>query len=403
MNKRDLNIAIIGGGPAGLMTAILLSRKGIRSTVVERGKWPVDKVCGEGIMPLGVSLLEKYDLLRYIDKKWSRSFNGIRYINNDGQMAFGEFQNEPGLVVRRLALSSALFEAASIEENVTLIPQHDLINFTEAKEHVEIALKCKATGGEKTLSGFTYLIGADGLRSRVRKLNEMDGTIPGKQKNRMGARVHYELEPWDNKVQIWWQNGIESYVAPVSEKCVEFNFGWDHDVLAPQKMGTSLEAGLFSYFPELQRKVNGAKKLSPLKSWGPLPHRAKAPIIGRIALIGDSGLFYDQITGEGLSLAFVQAELVANTIENWDSPEGRSVFVDTLTSVGDKYIQITDFAMFFTRHPSCRRLMVWLLSRSPKLFSHLLHVNMGEFPLLRPPITLVMQALFFPQKKESTK
>ncbi len=252
-----MKVAIIGGGPAGLFTAILLARKGIRVEVFDKSIWPIEKVCGEGIMPLGVSLLEKYNLLKFIDKNQMRDFNGIRYINNDGQKAFGEFKKEPGKVIRRLALSEGLFKAASLEKKITLHSNNELVKIEEHSEFISINVKIN--GKKFSFEKFDYLIGADGLKSKVRSLSQLDGKKIKLQPNRMGARVHVEMKPWDNKVQVRWQDGIECYVAPSSNNCVEFNFGWDHDVLQPQNSikGGGLEKGLFSFFPELDAKAKG--------------------------------------------------------------------------------------------------------------------------------------------------
>lgn len=394
-------VCIIGGGPTGLMAGILLSRRGILTTIVEKNEWPIDKVCGEGIMPLGVGLLRKYDLLKFIDPMWSRKFVGIKYIDKSGESAEGYFKEEDGLVVRRIALSGGLYEAAKRESLLTLLPNHELLSFQETPDKILVTTRELQTQETVLIGEFDYLVGADGLRSKVRALTNRDGELPVKQKNRMGARVHYEIPPWDNKVQIWWEDGIECYVAPTSENCVEFNFGWDPDMVQPQK-GSSrngVEGNFFEFFPLLKDKIRGAKRLSPFKSWGPLPHKATTPLDRRVVLIGDSSIFYDQITGEGLSLAFLQAELLSETLPTWHTPQGRAKFLDTIKLVGTNYVRVTNFAMFFTRHPLCRKWMIRLLNRSPRLFTYLLHLNMGEYSVFRPPVNLLLQAIFFPKNE----
>ena len=109
-------------------------------------------------MPLGVALLRKYDILRRIDPKWSRPFTGIRYIDKDGRTAVGEFRDEPGMVVRRLALSDALHAAATDEPLITLRPRHELVGFDENAEQVSVTCKELDSGQISDLSlGYAHI------------------------------------------------------------------------------------------------------------------------------------------------------------------------------------------------------------------------------------------------------
>ena len=47
----DTDVLVVGGGPAGLAAAIAARRKGMRVRVVDGAVPPIDKACGEGLMP----------------------------------------------------------------------------------------------------------------------------------------------------------------------------------------------------------------------------------------------------------------------------------------------------------------------------------------------------------------
>ena len=51
MNADKADVLIVGGGPAGLATAIALRQKGASVTVADAMTPPIDKACGEGLMP----------------------------------------------------------------------------------------------------------------------------------------------------------------------------------------------------------------------------------------------------------------------------------------------------------------------------------------------------------------
>ncbi|MBT3981477.1 MAG: FAD-dependent monooxygenase [Bacteriovoracaceae bacterium] len=378
--KSELKIAIIGGGPSGMMSAIALARKGVEVALIEKSSWPIDKVCGEGIMPSGVEILKEFGVFELIDSKFYRKFVGINYIDCLGKgKARGEFQSGTGYVVRRTALSQALYKKACEYPSISLHPFTEFINFKLDDSKITVYVRDDSSGSEQSIENFDYIIGCDGIRSRVRKIANMDSSPPS-DKKRIGARAHFKMAPWSDCVDVWWNKGIECYVAPVSEEIVEFVFGWDHDVVKPQGKGKSsgLESGLFSFFPELEKKVEGVEKLSPLRSYGPLPTGSKGPIQGQVILVGDSCLFFDPITGEGLSLSFEQSKLLAENIFSLGHASGVQSYISKIVNIKTNYLRVTSLALVFTYFPWVRRVALWILSFCPSIFNHMLEVNMGR-------------------------
>ena len=90
--SNNLSFGIIGGGPAGLATAICLAEKGFEVTLFEKGVFPVDKVCGEWIMPTGVGFLEQHEVLSLINPNDKKVFQGVRYISNNSKTLEGRFK-----------------------------------------------------------------------------------------------------------------------------------------------------------------------------------------------------------------------------------------------------------------------------------------------------------------------
>ena len=376
---------MVGGGPAGLAAAITLAAKGIAVVVVEKGSWTLDKVCGEGILPTGVDFLQRFGVLPRLQAGMFRPFQGIRYRDHKGLLVEADFLEGRGLGVRRVALSRALFESVRDNPLVELLPHTRLLDFSQDVRGVEATL---ATGSSsQRRETFAFLIGADGRSSRVRRLAGLSGQPPGRQQ-RWGARQHFGIAPWSPYVEVWWQRGIEAYITPSGPKQVEIALLWDRAQFSPErKSGIS---AFLSPFPTLAARIQQATPLSLFRGLGPLAVASTSPISGRIVLIGDAFLYLDGVTGEGISLAFTQSELLAQYLPSHLEPvqishESLQPLAEALTQSTSAYLRMTHLALCLTRHPSLRTLSLRALSRSPRFFQHFLEATMGRKGLWKLP------------------
>ena len=198
----DVDALVVGAGPAGLATAIRLARRGVETLVIERRTPPLDKACGEGIMPAGVRELAALGVER--ESLRAAPFRGVRFL--EGGRAFaGSFATGTGLGVRRTALSRALLEAA-------------------AKAGAAVRFDCALEGWEASEAGVRaqtpqgeirarILIGADGLASRVRAQAGLEGPHAP---HRFGMRRHFRVASFSEYVEVYWCDDAEAYVTPVA-------------------------------------------------------------------------------------------------------------------------------------------------------------------------------------------
>ena len=164
------DLVVIGGGPAGLATAIRARLAGFDAAVVERFHPPIDKACGEGLMPDAVARLREIG----VDPP-GFPFRGIRYVDGD-LAAEGFFPQAGGLGVRRVQLHEALVRRAE-ETGVELL-------WGVSAQGLEA--DGVVTDRGKILA--RWIAGADGLLSRVRKWAGLEGG-PGPIQ-RFGVRRH---------------------------------------------------------------------------------------------------------------------------------------------------------------------------------------------------------------------
>jgi 2-polyprenyl-6-methoxyphenol hydroxylase-like FAD-dependent oxidoreductase len=385
-------VLIVGGGPVGLATALTLATAGVPVVVVEKGTWPQDKVCGEGVMPTGVDFLQRFGVLAHLPADQSWPFRGVRYREPDGVIAEADFASGPGLGIRRLALSHALAATLAHHPLVDLRPHTRLMALQQDATAVRVELTGNGSTTHVSRETFGFLVGADGRRSTVRRLAGLEAPAPGRQK-RLGVRQHVALSPWSAYVEVWWQRGIEAYITPSGSQQIEVACLWDQAQFHPgARQGLD---GFGAVFPELASRLQHATTRSALRGLGPLAVAASHAVAGRIILLGDALVYLDGLTGEGLSMGFAQAELVAQHLPPCCDvihcpPERLRPLAGALQHRIASHLTMTRLALALTRHPWLRTWSMRALSRAPRMLQHCLEANMGtcrpwQIPWLAAP------------------
>ena len=380
--KTDTDVLIVGGGPAGLLTALALAKQGLRSKVFDRRAWPVDKACGEGLMPNGLDVFSWLGLDQDLAEAQSYDFKGIRFWTPKGsvQGAFPGKQTGKGL--KRTELSRMLYEACIRNHLIQLWEEHRVISVETNKNQSQIIYRHKSKQG--VASGH-WLVIADGLHSSVCKyLNLKSRKLPW---GRMGCRQHFNIRPWCNHVQVFWQNGFEVYVTPVGDQEAEVAILADSASWAKHFHRDTLDSWI-SDIPELKNRLTGVSPSGGLRAYGPLGVLRSQPDCQRpVVLVGDSYCFWDGITGEGISMAALQARAVARSFmemgrADWksDSPKRRcliSLLHIELRTLLIPYLIMTGIAMFLARFSGFRAIVFASLFRFPRLLDRLLAWNVG--------------------------
>jgi flavin-dependent dehydrogenase len=328
------DLVVAGGGPVGLATALYAARAGLDVLVREPRPGPVDKACGEGLMPGAVA-----DLADLGVDPAGRPLEGIRYL--DGRRtADAPFRHGAGRGVRRTTLHRALSDAVA-EAGIKIVQRA----VGEVEHHTDHVL----VDGDPA----SYLVAADGLHSPVRRMLGVDQPAEGRR--RFGHRVHVEMEPWTPYVEVHWATGSEAYVTPVADDLVGIAVLTErqapfHDLLAEH--------------PLLRERV-GRRPLSRTRGAGPLRQRSTQRVVGRVLLVGDAAGYVDALTGEGIALGLAQARaavdaVVAGRPERYESAYRR---------LGRRHELLTHALLASSRVPLVRRRIVPMAARLPGVFA----------------------------------
>ncbi len=358
---KPYDVAIVGGGPAGLAVAITTARRGLSTVVLERSTVPADKACGEGLMPSGLEVLERLGARALLERNECSPFVGIRYVQEDGSTAEGLLPAPGGLGVRRVALSSAL-SARARQVGVELRERMTVVSHRRTGSGVEL----ETAGGPVAAR---FLVAADGLGSPLRRAEGLEVAVNGPR--RFGLRRHFKVKPWTPYVEVHFAQGVEAYVTPAGAGRVGLAFLWEDGGLEHVSFET-----LLARFPTLTERLGAVEPDSKARGAGPLERVARARVADRFALVGDAAGYVDAVTGEGLSLAFTCAEalgqLIPEALVKGATRETLLPYERVFQATFRKYAWMARALLVLARRPRLRRPVVRWLGRQPWLFERIL-------------------------------
>jgi flavin-dependent dehydrogenase len=317
-----IDVLVVGGGPVGLAAAIHCTLAGLSVTVAEPRAAPVDKACGEGVMPAAVRRLAALGVTPD-----GHPLRGIRYLDAAHQ-ADAPFRHGDGLGVRRTVLHAAL-AARAAALGIPVLPAR-VTAFERHAGHVA------AVGVEAR-----YLVAADGLHSTIRRVLEREtparpaGRDPRSAVPRFGLRRHYRVTPWTDLVEVHWAPRAEAYVTPVSDDVVGIGLlfarprgdGPGQDRVHRDEPGDAAAAvdgnrgdaaddfaARLSAFRALRDRLGDAPPASEVRGAGPMRQDVRRRVYGRVLLVGDASGYVDALTGEGIGVGLAQAEALAGCL-----------------------------------------------------------------------------------------
>jgi flavin-dependent dehydrogenase len=316
---RAADVVVVGAGPAGAATAILLAEHGLAVTMLDRGPRAHPKICGEYLSPEGGRVLDRLGVLKAVDAGGAVALAGMRITAPDGTVldarygAIGGFRPYCG---HAIGVSRATLDGALVDR-VRALP----VDLREGVRVTDVVVEHGRVTG---------VLGMDAagapVEARARIVVAADGRT-SVIAHRLGCRRPHRLA---RMALVTYVSGVpgchdlgEIFVDPPDYAIL--------NPLAPDRVNFSLvvplahavpwRSRLEDFFvarvkqlPHLARRLAGAGRVGPIASMGPLAYRVAPPREGGVLFVGDAAGFYDPFTGEGMFTALRSAELAAETI-----------------------------------------------------------------------------------------
>lgn len=342
------DVLVVGGGPAGLAAAIAARGKGFDVAVADGAHPPIDKACGEGLMPDSFGALHRLGI--QIESEQSFPFRGIRFLG-EGAAVEANFPSGFGIAIRRPRLHQALVDRAN-EAGVRLLWGTRVVGLTADGAALDgQSIRCR------------WVIGADGQNSRVRRWAGLNGARD--ESFRYGFRQHYRTSPWTDYMEIYWGTGAQLYVSPVSrsEVCV---------ALITRDAHRRLEQAL-PQFPELRQRLAGVSVSTTERGAITASRSLRRVFRGRAVLIGDASGSVDAITGEGLSLSFHQAMALGDALAAGDL----AAYQSEHRRLAQRPHLMAKLMLSLDRFPRLRRRVLLGMAADPEIFANMLAMHVG--------------------------
>jgi flavin-dependent dehydrogenase len=316
--KREVDLLVVGGGPAGAAVAALAAEAGARTLLVERARFPRDKVCGEFVSSEGCRVLARLAVLDRLLAAGGVWMDSCRLTHPRGasiEVALPRLRanGREALGISRRLLDAELLSLAASRGAEVLQPWRATHPIRDGRRVQGFQLR--EVGGERTAEVRAKLVvAADGRRSVLARLLHPELCDPRRSGPRswFGLETHFETGPGGrrNRIELHLFDGGYAGLGPI--EAGRSNLALLVTVAALRAAGGSpdllLERRLRSN-SFLDEALADAPRCAPWRSVGPLRFGTRRPTAAGALFVGDAAGTVDPFCGEGVANALCAAEL----------------------------------------------------------------------------------------------
>jgi len=313
------DVVVVGAGPAGAATAILLAQEGLRVVLLDRASFPRDKICGEYLTPEAGRILERLGVLATLEARGARPLRGMRILAPDGTHLVGDYPaagpwrgfRPHAFAMRRRVLDATLVDRARqvgvlVREGIRVV---DLRRAGNRIAGVVAARVGSGTAAEDVPA--RLVVAADGRASVVAE--RLGLRRPHRWLRRLALIADVEGADGDpDRGEIVVAPPRYAILNPVASGVGNMS------LVVPVEEGRRHKSDLAGYFdaatralPGLGERLRRARRAGPVRALGPLAYSVAPPRDGGVVLVGDAAGFLDPFTGEGVYAALRSAEIAA--------------------------------------------------------------------------------------------
>ena len=308
---------MVGGGPAGSTTALLLARLGHSVLLLDKATFPRHKACSEYANAGAVQVLSEIGLLDDALAAGAHRLTEMRVHSPEGRQFAAQFERASAgrhaIGLSRYRLDAMLLEAARAAGVTVLERAH--VRKVELQPGAPACVEA-SYGGSTVRLHAPMIVGADGHHSCVTRSLGLDQSR--RWPRRVGLVAHYrQVAGNDHGGDLYVTSDGYAGLAPLEAGLT--NIALVIPESAVKQRSGSIDA-LFetrlAAIPEMSQRLEGAVRVGDVRGVGRLGHRVRRAAGDGYVLVGDAAAFLDPFTGDGIYEALRGAQLAAPVISH---------------------------------------------------------------------------------------
>lgn len=340
------DVIIVGAGPAGASCAAVCARDGKKTLLIERAKFPREKVCGDCINPGCWRLFRDLDLESRVQSLPHAVLDHVEF--SAGKSSPVVIPLPGSLEDREIAVKRSHLDALLLQRAIEYGADVQMGEAVTRIAYIEQTRTWQIFRGTELFEA-RHLVAADGRNSTVCRLL---GLLPRARQDRIGVQLHFPLPSrLRRRVSMHFHELGYCGVADVGDEIANLCL-----VALPAKMDA------------LKIWAIGEFSLLPASEWrtvSPLSRSPISPQYGTLLLAGDAARVVEPFTGEGIYYALASGVLAGQHI----TKNALAQYPSAHRALYRGRLWVNDLARFACVHPGAARFILGIGRRCPALLA----------------------------------
>jgi flavin-dependent dehydrogenase len=314
MNKNIFDIIVIGGGPAGSSSAMLLSKKGFSVALIEKKVFPREVLCGEFISREVTEFLEDNSLFEDFLKLNPNPITSFRFIGSNGKEIASEFSFR-AFALKRSKLDQFLLLKAR-DEGVKVFQPAEVKDISVSNTGYTILLK--SPDNLSIYISSKIIIAAYGKQNILDKILHRHLSSVNSQFN--GIKMHVDINSFNDlqqhEIRIYTGTGMYCGLNAVDENTITVCYLYDREKFKTEnkKMLEILSCENPKFASLLKENFITLLNSCPVYGTGDIYFGARVLTDKGIFYLGDAAGVIAPLAGDGIAIAVQSAQLLTGIL-----------------------------------------------------------------------------------------